>query len=89
MKKTSNVFDDLGFDVAEASNLKLRAQLMLAIKKHVKNNNLTQAQAAELMGVDQPRINKLLNGQIELFTIDKLVVMLEHAGVHVSLKLAA
>ncbi len=88
-KKTDNVFDDLGFSSAEASNLKLRSQLMLAIKRYIKENKLTQAEAAKIMAVDQPRINKLLNGQIELFTIDKLVTMLEHAGIHVSLNLAA
>ena len=88
-KKTDNVFDDLGFSSAEASNLKLRSQLMLAIKRYIKENKLTIAEAAKIMAVDQPRINKLLNGQIELFTIDKLVTMLEHAGIHVSLNLAA
>ena len=88
-KKTDNVFEDLRFNLAEASSLKLRSQLMIAIKQYIKDNRLTQAQAAEIMGVDQPRINKLLHGQIELFTIDKLVTMLERAGVHVSLNLAA
>ena len=84
-----NLFSDLGFDAAEASKLKLQAQLMLAVKKYIKKNNLTQEQAAEIMGVDQPRINKLLSGHIELFTIDKLVVMLERAEIHVKLNLAA
>lgn len=86
---TDNVFRDLGFDSAEASNLKLRAQLMLAVKKYIRENNLTQEQAAEIMGIDQPRINKLLVGHIELFTIDKLVTMLERAKIHVTLNLAA
>ena len=80
-KMTDNVFSDLGFDPAEAHNLKLRSQLMLAIKQYVKVNKLTQAQAAEIMGVDQPRINKVLSGHIELFTIDKLVTMLERAKI--------
>ena len=86
---TDDVFRELGFDSAEASNLRLRAELMLAAKKYIKENNLTQKQAAEIMGVDQPRINKLLAGHIELFTLDKLVVMLERAKIHVKLKLAA
>lgn len=88
-KDSNNVFDDLGFDSAEASSLKLRSQLMLAIKQYIKENKLTQAQAAEIMDVDQPRINKLLNGHIELFTIDRLVTMLERTGIRVSLKFAA
>lgn len=88
-KKSENIFDELGFNSAEARSLKIRSELMIAIKKYIKENNLTQAQAAKVMGVDQPRINKLLSGQIELFTIDKLITMLERAGVHVSLNIAA
>lgn len=86
---THNVFSDLGFDSAEASSLKLRSELMLAIKKYIKTNQLTQVQAAKIMGVDQPRINKLLAGHIELFTIDKLVIMLKRAKIHVTLNIAA
>src|SRR3990167_5068868 len=93
MKKTrkgsGNIFEDLGFNPAEASNLRLRTELMMAIKNHIKKHKLTQLKAAELMGISQPRTNKLLAGHIELFTIDTLVKMLERAGVHVSLKLAA
>lgn len=88
-KKSRDAFDDLGFDPAEANNLRIRAQLMIAIKKYIQENNLTQAEAAEQMGVDQPRVNKILKGQIELFTIDKLIIMLERVGIHASLDLAA
>ena len=83
-------FDALGFSPAEASHLKIRADLMIAIKKYIEKNKLTQKKAAKQLGVDQPRINKLLNGHIELFTIDKLVKMLEkvdiRVDIHVSLK---
>ncbi len=89
MKSNKNIFNELGFSAEEASSLKIRTELMIAVKKHISKNNLTQKQAAELMGVDQPRINKLLAGHVELFTIDKLVTMLERAGIHVSLKIAA
>jgi predicted XRE-type DNA-binding protein len=89
MTKKNNVFEDLGFDKAESANLKIRAELMLVIKKYIEKNKLTQLKAANLMGVDQPRISKLLHGQIELFTIDILIQMLERVGVHMVLKKAA
>jgi predicted XRE-type DNA-binding protein len=86
---TDNVFEDLGFDPAEAANLKIRSELMLEIKQYIKINKLTQLKAAKIMGVDQPRVSKLLKGQIELFTIDVLIQMLERAGIHMVLMRAA
>lgn len=80
-----SIFNDLGFNEAEAENLKIRAALMRAIEKHIENNNLTQAAAAKLMGVYQPRVSDLLKGKIDKFTIDMLVNMLAKAHVSVSL----
>ena len=82
---TSSIFDDLGFDKAEAENLKMRAALMRIIQQHIKSNKLTQEAAAKLMGVTQPRISDLARGKISLFTIDMLVNMLTKAHVPVSL----
>ena len=83
-----NIFDDLGFPKKESENLKIRASLMLAIKEYIKTNHLTQTQAAKAFGVDQARINKLLHGHIELFTIDRLVNMLVNVKLHVKLYIA-
>lgn len=80
-----SVFNDLGFNEAEAENLKIRAALMRAIEKYIEDNKLTQAAAATLMGVYQPRISDLLQGKIDKFTIDMLVNMLTKAHVSVSL----
>lgn len=82
---TGSIFDDLGFDEAEAENLKIRAALMRNIEQYIKENNLTQSQAAELMGVTQPRISNLIKGKINKFTIDMLVNMLARAHVSVAL----
>lgn len=80
-----SVFDDLGFDATEASNLKIRAALMLAIEQELDKQKLTQAKAAKLLGVAQPRISDLKRGKIQLFTIDVLVNMLAKLGKPVSL----
>jgi len=76
----SSVFDDLGFDEAEAANLKIRAALMHGIEEQLEKNGLTQAQASKLLGVSQPRISDLKRGKIHLFTIDMLVNMLTKLG---------
>ena len=80
-----SIFDDLGFDAAEASNLKIRAALMLAIEQELDRRKLTQAKAAKLLQVAQPRISDLKRGKIQLFTIDVLVNMLAKLGKPVSL----
>lgn len=84
-----NIFEDLGFNKSEAENLKIRAELMIIIKRYIEKNKLTQKEAAKRMRVDQPRINKLLKGQIELFTIDSLIQMLAAVGIIMKLKKAA
>ena len=76
---------NVGFDAAEASNLKMRAALMLAIEQELDKQKLTQAKAAKLLGVAQPRISDIKRGKIQLFTIDVLVNMLMKLGKPVSL----
>jgi len=78
-----NVFADLGIDVEEADNLKIRARLMIAIEGWIEERGLTQQRAAELLGTTQPRISDLVRGKIDQFTIDSLVKMLSHTGLQV------
>lgn len=80
-----NIFDDLGFEPAEAANLKIRAALMRAVEEELSKKNMTQFQAAKLLGVSQPRISDLRRGKLHLFTIDILVNMLAKLGKPVSL----
>jgi predicted XRE-type DNA-binding protein len=88
-RSSGNVFEDLGFSTDEAEHLRIRAQLMVDIRKLIQTRGLTQKQAAELFGVTQPRISDLVRGRIELFSIDKLVSMLSRAGAQVHLRVAS
>jgi predicted XRE-type DNA-binding protein len=81
---SGNVFADIGFGREEADNLLLRAQLMSRIRESAKE--VTQREAAVLYGVSQPRLNDLLRGKIDKFSLDALVNMLGHAGMRVELK---
>lgn len=85
-KGSSNVFEDLGFRPGEAANLKIRADLMLDLRRHIQKNGWTQAQAAEFFGETQPRISNLLKGEISRFSVDKLIVMLARAGITVQVE---
>ncbi len=84
-RSTGNVFRDLGFAADEAENLKVRSELMIHLTKVIDTRGLTQAKAAALFGVTQPRISDLVRGKIDRFSIDTLVAMLGQAGVRVQL----
>lgn len=83
-RSTGNVFRDLGFSEDEAENLKIRADLMIELTKLIEAQELTQAAAAELLGVTQPRVSDLMRGKIDRFSVDSLIEMLGHAGACVS-----
>jgi len=84
-KGHDNVFIDCGFPPAEAENLRIRSRMMEALIVHIRDKKLTQARAAQMMGVSQPRISDLTRGKIGLFTIDTLVNMLTAVGLTVDI----
>jgi len=84
-RSSGNVFRDLGFSTEEAENLRLRSELMVRLARLIEERGLTQAEAAKIFGVTQPRVSDLVRGKIDLFSIDTLVIMLAKAGVRVTL----
>jgi predicted XRE-type DNA-binding protein len=60
---------------------------MIRLTKLIEDRGLTQAAAAKLLGVTQPRISDLTRGKIDRFSIDTLIAMLGHAGVGVQIVL--
>jgi predicted XRE-type DNA-binding protein len=83
----ASVWDAIETTPTQAENLKLRASLMLALKRHIEREGLSQTEAARAFGVSQPRISNLMRGKIELFGLDMLVNMLTAAGMQVTLKI--
>ena len=86
-KGSGNVFRDLGFSPAEAQNLRLRAELMTALRNVMQREGLTQAQAAKRLRVSQPRISDLTRGKISRFSLDTLVNMAADAGMNIAVKI--
>lgn len=82
-RASSNVFEQLGFSAEEAENLKVRSSLMTQLTKLIADRGMTQEQAAQMLGVTQPRISDLKRGKIERFSIDMLILMLTAAGAEV------
>ena len=88
---SDNVFRDLGFPEGEAQNLLLRADLVVHIRKVIEKLGLTQAEAAKRASITQPRMNDLVKGRTEKFTLDAMVNVAAQLGyiVKLSLKKAA
>ena len=79
-RSSGNVFLDIGFPPYEAQNLRVRADLMIELIRVVRSRKLSQATAAKLFGVSQPRVSDLMTGKVDRFSIDALVEMLSRAG---------
>ena len=82
---TGNVFRDLGFSKEEAEHLLVRADLLIQVQKTITSRRLTQAEAAKVLQVTQPRVSDLLRGRIDLFSTDALIDMLARLGAGVRL----
>jgi predicted XRE-type DNA-binding protein len=85
-RRYANAFEAVGLEPLQAEHLRIRADLMIAVERLIAERQLTQAAAAKLLHVTQPRISDLMRGKIERFSIDTLVEMLGRAGVDVSVK---
>jgi predicted XRE-type DNA-binding protein len=82
-RSSGNVFRDLGFSAEESENLRIRSEMMVRLAREIDDRGLTQAEAARIFGVTQPRVSDLVRGKIDLFSIDMLVNMLAKAGLQV------
>ena len=85
----SSVWDALEDDPIRVENLKLRSALMIEIAERIRSQGLTQAQAAEILCISQPRVSAVLKGKINDFRLDSLVDMVHRLGMHVSINVAA
>ena len=77
-----SVFDAIEEYADVAEQLKIKAALMDRIRTYVKNNGLTQQEAADLMGVQRSRIGDVSRGHIDVFSIDLLVAMAARVGMY-------
>ncbi|MFM8750454.1 helix-turn-helix domain-containing protein [Rhabdaerophilum sp.] len=79
----ANVWDAVEKTPGDAAVMKARSGLMIAIQETVAGWKLTQAEAAKRLGVTQPRMNDLLRGRIDKFSLDALMILATGAGLTV------
>lgn len=84
---SGNVFVDLGFDQAEARVMALRAELMIRLTQRLSAKGWTQAEAAERLGITQPRVSKLKKGVWRDFSLDMLLTLAARTGLRPELRL--
>lgn len=86
LERYESVCDAIESSPSEAANMKARATLMMAIRKVVDGWRGTQAEAARRLGITQPRLNDLLRGRINKFSLDALVELAERAGLSIRMR---
>jgi predicted XRE-type DNA-binding protein len=83
---SGNVFRDLGLPTTEDEMLKIA--LARAITNAVRKRELTQTEAAKIIGVDQSKVSALLRGRLKGFSVDRLVRYLVLLGKDIDIRIS-
>ena len=75
---SGNVFADLG--LADAGEHLIKAGLVVKIGRTIRQRHLTQAAAAQLIGIDQPKVSAMLAGQFRGYSVERLMRLLVALG---------
>lgn len=70
IRSSGNVFEDLGFE--DTDEMALKSDIAYIISTIIDSRGLTQAQAAHILGVNQPKVSALVRGQLSGFSLDRL-----------------
>jgi predicted XRE-type DNA-binding protein len=77
-RSSGNVFEDIG--LAQSAELLAKSEIAARIAAIVEKRGLTQAKAAEILGIDQPSISDLVRGRLRGFSSDRLFRFLNALG---------
>lgn len=83
MAGSSNVFEDLGFP--NADEMLAKSELVRHINRIIVQRGLTQTEAAEVLGVNQPKLSALKRGRLTEFSVDRLIRFLVALGQEVAI----
>ena len=83
----SNVFADIGLE--DADELLIKADLAISIATIIKQRGLSQTAAGKVLGIDQPKVSRLVRGELHGFSIDQLIRLLGALGQKVSVVVEA
>jgi predicted XRE-type DNA-binding protein len=86
-KSSGNVFKDLDVEAPEEALAK--AELTAKIAEILSDAKLTQAEAAKILGVDQPKVSALLRGRLSGFSTERLLRFVTSLGRDVEIVIRA
>jgi predicted XRE-type DNA-binding protein len=84
-QSSGNVFEDLL--VNDAPDMLAKAELVHRICELIEERGLTQKEAAEILGLDQPKVSALIHGKLAGFSTDRLLRFLNDLGQEVEIVL--
>ena len=87
VQRFRSVWDAIENSPEEAANMKARSDVLTAIRDIIGGWKITQAAAARRLGISQPRLNDLLRGRIDKFSLDALMNLAARAGLAVRVKI--
>ena len=85
-RSSGNVFEDIG--LAESAELLVKSEIAARIAMIIEKRGLTQAKAAEILGMDQPSVSDLVRGRLRGFSSDRLFRFLNALGQDVKIVIA-
>ena len=71
---TTNVFADLGFP--DAAERQTKTRLAIAINELLKSRKLKQREAAEVLGIPQPKVSAIKNYRLDNISVERLMEFL-------------
>ena len=71
VRSSGNVFADLGF--ADSAERQTKVRLAMAINDVLQQRGLSQGKAAELLGINQPKVSALAKYRLEGFSVERLM----------------
>lgn len=73
---------------ASHHSITLKRELATVLASEIDRRNLTQIEASEAIGISQPRISRLVNGNVSSFSLDYIVNAITKLGLNVSLEIS-
>jgi predicted XRE-type DNA-binding protein len=83
-RSSGNVFADLG--LPDAGKLKIKTGLVIEIRKAIRQQGLTQQEAATRMGITQPKVSGMMRGDFSNLSERKLMDCLNRLGYDIEIK---
>lgn len=71
---------DIFADVGLSEEYKAKAELASKIDDIIAERQITQQEAARILGIDQPRVSALLRGKLDLFSFGKMIDFVKRLG---------